>query len=532
MVLWINCRISLPKMSSKILDNSSAVYAVVDKKRKVLQDQQDCSEDSANFAVYSVVEAPNFTDDENVKDNDQSDVEVNHNGNSDGNIASIYSVVERKNLSKSAHINNIPSFHVGKKGTKKSSNTFQILFTLIILGCLVLFITALVAAVARCYSEISDLKTEITQIESRYPINTSKQMSNQHLSILQSQLDDVKKNISITFFQLLENNEVIGRLNSKIAHVRNKSDINLNSFIMLNSTIRELFTKFTGIMTSNMKLNTAVSTLTSSYSSLEISINMTDSKLEDDLRKQRSKYYKLNNLTNTIINTIPSASSCKGIFMHHSLPSGYYWLRLSNGSTVQVYCDMTMSCDNITGGWMRVAKLKKNDGVAECFQNFTNYRSNNSQCIIRSNKKKVCSQVFFPDLKIEYSHVCGTIQGYGLRTPDGFRDQSIDNNYVDGISLTYGRRSRQHIWTFAARVDRTHTSENAPCNYNSPMFLQENFSCMKLVNNRKCPLGDCSPKFSRNLGTLTTEDIEMRVCRNQLSSDEDILLDNVEIYVQ
>ena len=40
-----------------------------------------------------------------------------------------------------------------------------------------------------------------------------------------------------------------------------------------------------------------------------------------------------------------------------SSPSGYYWVRASNGSDVRVYCDMTLSCDNITGGWMRVAEL-------------------------------------------------------------------------------------------------------------------------------------------------------------------------------
>ena len=33
-----------------------------------------------------------------------------------------------------------------------------------------------------------------------------------------------------------------------------------------------------------------------------------------------------------------------------SSPSGYYWVSAFNGSAVRVYCDMTRSCGNITGG--------------------------------------------------------------------------------------------------------------------------------------------------------------------------------------
>ena len=50
------------------------------------------------------------------------------------------------------------------------------------------------------------------------------------------------------------------------------------------------------------------------------------------------------------------ATSCASIHLFSpSLPSGDYWIRAFNGSAVSVYCDMTRSCGNITGGWMRVA---------------------------------------------------------------------------------------------------------------------------------------------------------------------------------
>ena len=59
-----------------------------------------------------------------------------------------------------------------------------------------------------------------------------------------------------------------------------------------------------------------------------------------------------------------------------------------------------------------------------------------------------CSSTFFDTYEIEYSFVCGRIIGYQDYSPDDFfqrRSQTIDGNYVDGISLTYGRNPRKHI---------------------------------------------------------------------------------------
>ena len=56
--------------------------------------------------------------------------------------------------------------------------------------------------------------------------------------------------------------------------------------------------------------------------------------------------------------------SCSSL--HRDCHSGYYLSRASNGSAVRVYCDMTLSCGNITGGWMRVAELKMTDTSQQC----------------------------------------------------------------------------------------------------------------------------------------------------------------------
>ena len=59
------------------------------------------------------------------------------------------------------------------------------------------------------------------------------------------------------------------------------------------------------------------------------------------------------------------AASCSAIST--SCPSGYYWIRGSDGSAVQVYCamDRVCGCSN-TGGWARIAYLNTTDTSQQC----------------------------------------------------------------------------------------------------------------------------------------------------------------------
>jgi hypothetical protein len=66
----------------------------------------------------------------------------------------------------------------------------------------------------------------------------------------------------------------------------------------------------------------------------------------------------------------------------------------------------------------------------------------------------------------------------------GQRSQTIDTNYVDGVSITKGT-PRQHLWTYAAGFSETHYSDyvNCPCarpGYNTswiPSFIGNNYYC-------------------------------------------------------
>ena len=427
-------------MSANLSDNSCAVYAVVDKKRKVCKDKQDCSTDSANFALYSVIDKSSSTGVESPNGNDPYDDErsKNHSGENGDNISSIYSVLGRKNKPETPVMNNKPFIYEIKERAK---NFKKILFTLFVVVSLLLLITAFIAAVFSSY-EISSLKTKITRIEANLSISNSPLYFNESVEILQSQVDSITTDI----WQLAAN------IASELALVRRTSNMTLNSLDILDSITQELSSNLSSTMMSNMELKAMLNGLNDSF---ESSVNMTKSEFLNKFTVLEYRYHLLTELTDSIS---AFASSCQDILMNHnSIPSGYYWLSLANGSRAKVYCEMTMTCNGITGGWMRVAKLNKlTKGSAQCFQNLTWYASNSSQCI-RNSSVAGCSNIFFPVLNVQYSHICGTIQGYGLNTPDGFRHSNINGRYVDGISLTYDEPNRKHIWTFAAKATNHRT---------------------------------------------------------------------------
>jgi hypothetical protein len=162
--------------------------------------------------------------------------------------------------------------------------------------------------------------------------------------------------------------------------------------------------------------------------------------------------------------------------------------------------------------------------------------------------------------------VCGKIRAYQSGTTDGFglrATHNIDGSYVDGVSLTHGN-PRHHLWTFAASLEETgrYPIYTCPCiniatadrATQPPAFVGNDYFCdtgsSGAANYGRVyiedPLWDgagCGPQntccslnnppwFYKQLPQPTTDDIEMRVCRDQEAIDEDIEIEAVEIYVQ
>ena len=261
------------------------------------------------------------------------------------------------------------------------------------------------------------------------------------------------------------------------------------------------------------------------------------------------------------------ATSCREIKdLHPSSPSGHYWIRSLNGFSVQVYCDMTRSCGGITGGWMEVANIDMSKHTETCPTGLRMLTSPKRLCRITSDGPG-CSSAVFNVQGIEYSRVCGKIIGYQQRTPDAFSPYTanqrltIDDTYVDGVSLTHGRNPRKHIWTFVAALDEVSTFPYTVCPCTNihdsnaariPPYVGRDYFCDTasehhyqfkfypddpLWDGQGCgPLNTCCtfntpPWFMKQLPSPTTDDIEMRLCSDQGRSDEDITVETIEFYV-
>ena len=155
-----------------------------------------------------------------------------------------------------------------------------------------------------------------------------------------------------------------------------------------------------------------------------------------------------------------------------------------------------------------------------------------------------CASVFFPVSGGAYNRVCGRVTAYQYLSTGAFgryhdgQVTTIDDLYVDGVSLTHGS-PRQHIWTFAAGVSEAqpHFYSICPCDASGeisvPSFVGGDYFCESGVNSglpsgfhSDDPLWDgknctnsstcCSfnnpPYFTKRLSSATTDDIEVRLC--------------------
>ena len=161
--------------------------------------------------------------------------------------------------------------------------------------------------------------------------------------------------------------------------------------------------------------------------------------------------------------------------------------------------------------------------------------------------------------------MCGQLRGYQYGAPNAFhhyyaKAQTIDNVYVDGVSITYGL-PRKHIWTYANGMNLgTQLLLTCPCNNNNglcpPQFVGSDYYCETGDNDKTCcdsssvcsndPLWDgqqcpgeeapcCThpnmPWFNKTLSETTTEDIELRVCGDENNNSEDTPLEVIELFI-
>ena len=219
------------------------------------------------------------------------------------------------------------------------------------------------------------------------------------------------------------------------------------------------------------------------------------------------------------------------------------------------------------GQWYRVAYLNMRDPTQTCPSPWRQYNASGVRACGRTGTN--CYSVYYPSNGRQYSRVCGRVIGYQIGSTDVFLNQqrSIDTSYVDGVSITHGS-PRTHIWTYAAGGSDNLVSGSevfsCPClvagssftPQTPPSFVGNNYYCESgnptltfensnsfvytsdpIWDGRQCEGQCCSngrnpPWFSVVLRNPTTDNIEVRICGTDSTSNEDTPVELLELYIQ
>ena len=208
------------------------------------------------------------------------------------------------------------------------------------------------------------------------------------------------------------------------------------------------------------------------------------------------------------------------------------------------------------GIWHQLVSINMSSANSKCPDGWVEENEGVRACG-RGTVDASCESVFLnnDDHQIRYTRVCGRAIAYQHKTTDAFdhrnSDVTIDQNYVDGLSITYGS-PRQHLWTFAAAWQG-----RCPCSSNfasPPSFVDNNWYCESgnansgesgpvyssdpLWDGENCEGTCCSngkspPWFSVEIPAPTGDYIEARTCANEHSDrSEDAFINIFEIFVQ
>ena len=229
------------------------------------------------------------------------------------------------------------------------------------------------------------------------------------------------------------------------------------------------------------------------------------------------------------------------------------------------------------GLWHRTGYLNMSDTTQQCPQPWREYSINETRACGRpANSNGGCLATFYPTHS-QYRRVCGRIIGYQVGSPTAFipfgrlsyATNFLEVVYVDGVSVTHGS-PRSHIWTYAAGTTEGLSSSvlnDCPCHYDSnntevvraPSSIQNSTYCESgndesfytlgflygsdpLWDGEQCEgaerrccsdiNGNSPPWFSVQLPHPTSDDIEVRICGDQDTHDEDSPISLLELYIQ
>ena len=215
------------------------------------------------------------------------------------------------------------------------------------------------------------------------------------------------------------------------------------------------------------------------------------------------------------------------------------------------------------GLWWRVAYLNMTDPSQQCPPAWREYNTSGIRACGRPETETGSCPATFYSTGHQYGRVCGRVIGYQFASPDVFKKRNSNNDIdLDGINITHGAQ-RTHIWSYVAGVTQSTSSfseSQCPCSTDNgrrsepPSSIGDNYYCESgnpnnnfmynhlysndpLWDGQQCEGTCCTgtnspPWFSVQLPAPTTDMIEVSICADESTNNEDTPVELLEIYVQ
>ena len=237
--------------------------------------------------------------------------------------------------------------------------------------------------------------------------------------------------------------------------------------------------------------------------------------------------------------------------------TGFYWLNCGGEQQLETpvlnYCEMS----RLGGGWMRIGRRNFTRGNP-CPGDWVSYvGANGMEYCTSADGDPQALWVIVPECP--YSEVNGFILGDQKGNCEAFTNQgsSIDENYVDGVSFTYGIK-KQHLFTYAVGREEKARLESCECHGSTytdyPAFVGWDFLCdsgMKPYTAQASAIGQrglwtgegcdeksscChtagAPWFYRSLPETVQDRIQIRIMTDDAHADEMVLISEIILFVR
>ena len=221
--------------------------------------------------------------------------------------------------------------------------------------------------------------------------------------------------------------------------------------------------------------------------------------------------------------------------------------------------DMEPQSNCGSGLWYRVAHLNMSDPLQQCPCVWREYnRTGIRACGRPVSSNGGCASKHFL-INNQYSRVCGRVIGYQVGSPDAFSQYSNEEDF-DGVNITSGVQL-DHVWSYVSGLSESQLSNprwNCPCSttnaHDPPPSIGDKYYCEsgnpttdweehqlfiedKLWDGKQCKGACCNstmtpPWFSVQLPAPTTDMIEVSICADESTDNEDTPIKLLEIYVQ